>query len=284
MKKIILTSSLILSLGFMSFGQSKDELDTAKLNLGKKIVKIYTKNDEVTQITFDSKDTTATKKKKDEDCEECKKKNKYKGKLESLDFGFTTLLNQNGTTAFTTNNYLQNDPGKSFYLTANFFNRRLPIYKHYVGITSGFSLNWSSISIKNNQTLTYSNDSLYVVPSTFKDPFDKNKLRSLYLQVPLLLELRNKEEISKSSYLQVGVIGSFLIESKLIQKIHTDHIKSVQKFTGDYALNQYKLDATIRFGFKDIGFFTNYALTPLFKTNKTSDAFPLTFGMSLFID
>jgi hypothetical protein len=144
-------------------------------------------------------------------------------------------LNQNRTTTFTSNNYLQNDPGKSFYLTANFFNRRLPIYKHYVGITSGFSLNWSSISIKNNQTLTYLNDSLYVVPSTFKDPFDKNKLRSLYLQVPLLLELRNKEEISKSSYLQVGVIGSFLIESKLIQKIHTDHIKSVQKFTGDYA-------------------------------------------------
>lgn len=284
MKKIILTSSLILSLGFMSFGQSKDELDTAKLNLGKKIVKIYTKNNEVTQITFDSKDTTATKKKIDEECEECKEKNKYRSKLRGLDFGFTSLLNKNGTTTFTTNNYLQNDPGKSFFLTTNFFNRRLPIYKHYVGITSGLSFNWSSISIKNNQTLTYLNDSLYVVPSTFKDPFDKNKLRSLYLQVPLLLELRNKEEIAKSSYLQVGVIGSFLIESKLIQKIHTDHIKSVQKFTGDYALNQYKLDATVRFGYKDIGFFANYALTPLFKTNKTSDVFPLTFGMSLLIN
>ena len=145
MKKIILTSSLILSLGFMSFGQSKDELDTAKLNLGKKIVKIYTKNNEVTQITFDSKDTTATKKKTDEECEECKEKNKYRSKLRGLDFGFTTLLNKNGTTSFTTNNYLQNDPGKSFYLTTNFFNRRLPIYKHYVGITSGLSFNWSSI-------------------------------------------------------------------------------------------------------------------------------------------
>ena len=64
MKKIILTSSLILSLGFISFGQKEDEVDTAKLNIGNKIVKIYTKNDEVTQITFDSKDTTATKRKR----------------------------------------------------------------------------------------------------------------------------------------------------------------------------------------------------------------------------
>jgi hypothetical protein len=280
MKKIILTSSLILSLGFMSFGQSKDELDTAKLNLGKKIVKIYTKNNEVTQITFDSKDTTATKKKTDEECKECKEKNKYRGHFQGLDFGFTTLLNSNGGTKFINDSYLENDPAKSFYFNFNLFDTKLPIFKEYVGITTGLGFNWTQIGIKNNQTLKFNNDSLFTITSTSTESFSTNKLKGLYLQVPLLLEFNTNLDPNKSAYLALGVLGGFKINSKLVQRIDTDHQESDQKFKGDYALNSFKLDATVRFGYAGIGFFANYALTPLFDVKKTSTALPLTFGLS----
>lgn len=280
MKKIILTSSLILSLGFISFGQKKDEVDTAKLNIGNKIVKIYTKNDEVTQITFDSKDTTATKKKKDEDCEECKKKNKFNGHFQGLDFGFTTLLNSTGSNSFSKTPYLENDPTKSIYFNLNLFEHRLPIYKEYIGITTGLGFNWTQIGIKNNQTLKFNNDSLYAIASTSTESLSTNKLKGLYIQIPLLLEFNTNTDFNKSFYLAAGVIGSFKINSKLVQKIDNDHIESVQKFKGDYALNPFKLDATVRFGYNDLGFFVNYALTPLFDIKKTNIAMPFTFGLS----
>lgn len=280
MKKIILTSSILLSLGCIAFGQKVVKMDTAKLNIGNKIVKIYSKDDEVTQITFDSKDTTATKNKKDEDCVECKEKNKYKGHFLGLDFGFTTLLNSQRTINFKENSFLENDPAKSFYFNFNLFDKKLPIYKEYIGITTGLGFNWTQIGVKNNQTLKFNNDSLFAIASTSSESFSTNKLKGLYLQIPLMLEFNTKSDPDKSFYLAAGVLGGFKLNSKLVQKIDTDHTESVQKFKGDYALNTFKLDATVRFGYGGLGFFANYALTPLFDVKKTSVAMPLTFGVS----
>ena len=274
MKKIILTSSIILSLGFISFGQKKDELDTAKLNLGNKVVKIYTKNDEVTLITFDSKDTTATKKKKEEDCAECLANNKYKGHWSGIDLGAgivnnsTFLANNNATFGW-----------RELNMSINIFDKKIPLYKEYIGLTTGLGWNEIDLSITKNQNINLSADSLWTTKDPNKD-FSHNVLSVGYLTVPLMLEINTNPNPKKTFYFLAGVTGGVKIYSIIDQSSKTSNTSTESMISGKFGLNAFKLDASARIGYKHIGLFANYALTPLFDTRLTKAAYPLTFGVS----
>jgi hypothetical protein len=41
------------------------------------------------------------------------------------------------------------------------------------------------------------------------------------------------------------------------------------------------LDAAMRMGYGNWGAFATYSLLPLFETSKTTEVFPLTFGLSI---
>jgi hypothetical protein len=149
------------------------------------------------------------------------------------------------------------------------------IYKHYVGLTTGFGVNFTQIGISNNQHLRANSDSLWLIPDSVNN-FSKNKLRATYLQIPLLLEFNTNADEDKSFYVATGVIGGIRVGSAVIQKLDGDK----DKFKGTYGLNPFKCDATVRIGYAGWGAFANYALLPLFDTDVTAEAFPLTFGIS----
>ncbi len=274
MKKIILTSSLILSLGSIAFGQKKDEIDTAKLNIGNKIVKIYTKNDEVTQITFDSKDTTTTKKKKDEDCEECKAKNKYKGHWAGIDLGAGIVNNS----AFLSNN-TSTFGWRELNMSFNIFDKKIPLYKEYIGITTGLGISETDLSITKNQNINFNSDSLW----TTKDPskeYNHNVIGCGYINIPLMLEINTNSNPKKTFYILAGVTGGMRIYSEIMQNSNTNNTTTGTMITGKFGLNTFKLDASARIGYKHLGLYANYALTPLFDTRLTKAVYPLTFGVS----
>jgi len=54
-----------------------------------------------------------------------------------------------------------------------------------------------------------------------------------------------------------------------------------EKLKGTYGLNSFKLDGTVRLGYGSWGAFASYSLLPLFDTAKTTEVYPLTFGLSL---
>lgn len=287
MKKSLLKVGLFLLATTFSFAQSETKgADTSKLIIGKKIVKIYTKGGEVQKITFDSKENDAQayqkQLEKDRKKDSTKVANyKYEGHWEGMDFGTSIMLNTSGHTTFSKQNFLENDPSNSFYMNLNLFQRKLPIVKEYVGLTIGGGFNWTSIGIRNNQTLNSNVDSVWVTTDkTLGYNYDKNKLRASYLTVPLFLEFNTKTNPEKSAYLMLGVVGGLKLNSKFIQKVDNDKIELDNKTKGDYALNPFKLDASIRAGYKSIGMFANYSLLPLFDTKRVEKAMPLSFGLS----
>lgn len=264
MKKIITSIFAISSLVIFAQEEKKEhESDTVRINFKKKEVYIV---DKVIKDTVDASP----------DEEETENEGHWAG----IDFGPTILLNRSGGTSFPTDKQWENDPGKSFYWNINLYDHRFNIYKHYVGITTGFGFNFTQIGIRNNQILMENTDSLWLVKDTVNN-YRKNKLRALYLQVPLLLEFNSKADDDKSFYLSTGLIGGVKVGSALIQKINRDKYEAKQKVKGDYALNSFKLDATVRFGYGDWGLFVNYALMSLFDEKKTSAAYPLSFGATL---
>lgn len=192
-------------------------------------------------------------------------------------------MNSSFQTSFPTDDIWENDPAKSFYWNINFMDHKFNLYKHHVGLTTGFGVNFTQIGIKNNYILfekTSTSDSLfYAVDSV--NQYSKNKLRATYLQIPLLLEFNTNENEDKSFYFALGVIGGVRVGSAIIQKIERDNYDNKQKTKGTYALNPFKADATVRLGYGNWGAFANYALMPLFDTERTSEVYPLTFGLTM---
>jgi hypothetical protein len=273
LKKIIYTVFFLTSLSLFA----QQEKDTTRLNFGEtEVIIINSKKGKVlvdeNLLLVDTIDATPNDKKD--------KKTDNEGHWGGLDFGVTMLMNSAMQSSFPSNNFLENDPAKSWYWNINMVDHRFNIYKHYVGITTGFGVNFTQIGIKNNNVLYDNNDSLWVVKDTINN-YSKNKLRGTYLQIPLLLEFNTNEDQDKSFYVATGVIGGVRVGSAVIQKIERDNFNNKQKSKGTYGLNPFKLDATLRMGYGNWGLFANYALLPLFDTKKTEEAYPLTFGLSM---
>lgn len=263
MKKLLFIS-LFSALAAGVYGQ-EEKKDTTRVNLGKIEVLIVELGDK-------SDDTVFIDPKAHRDNE---------AHWAGIDFGFTVLMNQAGGTSFPGESYLKNDVARSQVWNFNILEHKFKIVKEYVGITTGLGFSLNQVSFDNNFVLGASGDSTFAIQDTLIG-YDKNKLRATYLTVPLLLEFNTNKDNNKGFYLAAGVVGGLRIASryKTVHKEGGDKVKSVQK--GDYNLNPFKLDATVRLGYGSFGAFASYNMLPLFEKGATvNTAYPLTAGLTL---
>jgi hypothetical protein len=253
-----------------SIGQTKGVPDTTRMNIGKMEVILIDHSLEKTMIPLDTIDATPS--------EEDKKQ--LEAHWAGFEFGFTSLLNEAGKSEFPSNLYWRNDPVKSMVFNLNLFERKLSIWKNYVGITTGAGLSFAQIGLRNNYTLISTVDSVFAVIPAEQEDYKKNKLRATYLTIPLLLEFCDKVEKEDGFFLSVGVVGGVRIASSY--KRTTSDDKDIRR--ANFDLNPFKLDATARIGFGAWGAFASYSLIPVFNTDKTIAVFPISFGLSLHFD
>lgn len=196
-----------------------------------------------------------------------------------MDFGFNVMTNGSGSSKFPAYKYWENDPVHSIYFNLNVAEKKLKIIQEYVGLTTGIGFNFNQFEFKNNYILMDSVDTIVGLVSP--QDYSKNKLRAAYLQIPLLLEFNTNKDNEKGVYLAAGVVGGVRLTSRLkrVGKLNGDVFK--EKIEGTYALNPFKLDLTARIGYGDFGAFVNYSVLPLFDTAKTTEVYPLTFGVTL---
>ena len=272
MKKIITTSLVVMA--YLTAQAQENKPDTTRLNMGETQVLII-KTPKGTVIVDENTEPTDTI-----DVEDGTEDNSHDGHWAGVDFGVNMLMNSQFKTSFPENPEWQNDPAKSYYWNFNFIDRRFNLYKEYVGITTGLGLNFTQVGLKNNYILNENSDSLWVVKDTVNN-YSKNKLRAAYLQIPLLLEFNTNSDADKSFYLATGLIGGVRIASSVKRKSEVNGVDNTEKIKGTYGLNPFKLDATVRMGYSNWGFFANYSLLPLLDTHKTVEVYPLTLGLSL---
>lgn len=242
--------------------------DTTRINMGSKQVLIINVPEDIDEPANDTIDAAP-----DEE-----ERSAIEAHWAGLEFGPTMLLNSSMKSSFPNDPQWENDPGKSFSWNLNLLEHKFPIYKNYVGITTGLGFNWTQIGLKQN--LLYANsDSIFVFNDTI-NTYAKNKLRAIYLTVPLMLEFCTKESGNEGFYLAAGVIGGLRIGSSTKQVIEDDKSKERIKTKGTYGLNAFRVDAAVKMGYKDWGVFANYNLMPLFDTDKTAAVYPLTFGLT----
>jgi len=82
-------------------------------------------------------------------------------------------------------------------------------------------------------------------------------------------------------YFNFGLIGGVHFATKTFRKYEVNGGVNKDKIKGKYNVNPFKVMATARVGYKNVGLFVNYNLLPLFTPGATQTAYPLTFGIRL---
>ncbi len=248
------------------------EPDTTRLNVGSREVLIITRGGSEESDEFDLDF--------DEEGNEIpSKSNKSEAHWAGLDFGFTMLMNDGFSNSFPNHPYWQNDAARSQVWNLNIMEHKFNFGTPYVGLTTGLGFSFTSVAFDNNYIVTSTADTIFATIDTLNS-YSKNKLKASYLTVPLLLEFNTNADADRSFYLAAGVVGGVRLTSKIKRKGEFEGKEFEQKEKGTYGLNSFKLDATARLGYGSWGAFANYSLLPLFDTGKTTEIYPLTFGLS----
>jgi hypothetical protein len=189
------------------------------------------------------------------------------------------FLNATGKIANGDDSYfLQLDHARSIGFNLNFAQKRFPIIKEYVGLTTGLGLQWNRYALKNNVNVGYASDSIFGtenVDVTFK----KNFFRSTYLQVPLLLEFSTNREPSKAWHLSAGVIGGIRIGSSWRTKWEADGKTNRNNEKATYHFQPFQAMATVMLGYDNWNIYVNYGLTEVFEKGKGPEFSPVTAGV-----
>jgi hypothetical protein len=272
MKTAFYTLPLLLIAG-VSFGQEEKtaDPDTTRMNMGKVEIIIVDHSDEEEDLQeIDTVDAAP-----DEE-----ERRNFEAHWAGLDMGFSVMMNNAMSASFDNYEYWENDPARSMTWNLNLLEHKFPIFREYVGITTGLGFSWTQMAFRDNYLLQHTSDTLFAVIDTV-NTYSKNKLKASYLTVPVLLEFATNADEDRSFYLAAGVVGGVRLTSKVKRVGEFDGKEFKQEDKGVYGLNAFKLDGTVRMGYGSFGAFASYSLLPLFDTDKTTEVYPLTFGLTL---
>ncbi|NQX91377.1 MAG: outer membrane beta-barrel protein [Flavobacteriales bacterium] len=207
-----------------------------------------------------------------------------------IDMGFNILLNENQGTSFgEESEWMETELIRSMSWSFNIAEYKLKLVDNYVGLTTGLGFTWNSYGLAENVRLMGGDSTFAAIASDtvagYLD-FDKNKLRSTYLRIPVLLEFNTSNNPDKSFHISVGVVGGVLLNDMNKVKYEEEGKRVKNRTRGKFARGEYNftpltLDAHVRVGVGDFTIFANYGLTSLFEDGKGPEAYPLTVGISL---
>jgi len=196
-----------------------------------------------------------------------------------LDFGISTYLvdgslNHDDLEGFALNH------GKSNNFNLHIFRHRVHLLAETLFFEYGLSTNWRRYSLKDDVIIsreaTGLSDGRKIM--TFVDsPVDnkKNKLRSTYLEIPLMFTISPKDS---KFFISAGMFGGMRIGGSQKFK-NKDEGKTITK--ADYELRDFSTGVVGRIGFGPIDFFCQYSLNPLFNDGVSPELTPISFGISV---
>jgi len=182
------------------------------------------------------------------------------------------------------NHFLDNDLIRSNVLSLNIlqYSKGIQQTRNNIGLVTGLGLSFQSYHLDNNTTISV-DENRKIHPSVlYFDSSQKSKLSSLYLEVPLLLEFQIPiSHYSNRLYFSAGLTGAKRLETHTKVKYHKNGKREKLKSPGDYSINDYKVAASLRVGYRWVNLFASYDLEPLFENRRGPKLHPFSAGIKL---
>jgi hypothetical protein len=206
----------------------------------------------------------------DKEKERARARTRFRGHWSGVEFGFNNYLTgENSLSLPVSIDYMTLHSGKSSNFNLNFSQLSLGMTRR-IGLVSGLGLNWNNYRFDyNNNIIKGTNGVIEIL-----DPgaaLEKSKFTTLYLTIPLLLEVQIPVD---NNYLNLsaGGIGGIKLGSHTKMVFQDgDKVKS----DADLSLNILRYGTTARLGYENFQLFATYYFTPLFKAGKSPDAVDL---------
>lgn len=196
--------------------------------------------------------------------------------------GVNGWLSNGGLTMQKGEEYMRLNYGKSLNFQLNPFEKNIHINKNYLNLVVGLGFEWNQYEFSNKTRLNPdSNYTFGVIDSTNTFSYKKNRLKSTFVNVPVLLEFNTNKDPKKAFHIALGIIGGYKLGSRTRQIVEQNGrtIKYVKK--DDYNLNSFRVNAHASIGYHNLTLYADYSLTPLFENGKGPVLYPFTIGVKL---
>jgi hypothetical protein len=236
-----------------------------------------TKVNESTKVTI-SNDLISVEE-NDKENERARRRSRFRGHWTGIEFGFNNYVTSDKSLVLPADiDYMTLHSSKSSNFNINFSQLSLGMSRHF-GIVTGLGLNWNNYRFDGNNNIIKGDNGIIekLDPET---NLKKSKLATLFLTLPLMLELQIPVDHSRLN-IAAGPIGAVKLGShtKMVYE-NGEKIKS----NGDFSLNMLRYGATARIGYANFQLYGTYYMTPMFRTGKGpggNDLFPFEIGIAL---
>lgn len=191
-----------------------------------------------------------------------------------IDIGFSTYFHDGSLNLPATLDNFDQTYGGSLNLNLHVIRHRLPLIKDHVGLEYGLTVSWQQYKFSNDFRILED-----TIPFAVEDDgtaYKKNKLKTTFLEVPLMLTISPGKR--RSFYISGGVYGGVLLGAK--QKLKDDNGNKT-KIKDDFNLNKFRYGVIGRIGFGPFALYGQLALTDLFKEGQGPQLSPFNVGISI---
>jgi hypothetical protein len=177
--------------------------------------------------------------------------------------------------------FMDLNTGKSWNWNINIIDYGFGLGTDKVGIVSGLGFEFINYRFDGQNSIRkdeLTGEIVEYVPD-YAGNITKSKMNITYMTAPLLLEFQIPAP-RKRIYISAGVVGGLKLWSNTKMKYTQNGEKSKEKAKGDYNLSPLRWGVTARVGYRALGFYANYYLTPLFKDGMGPELYPFTVGLA----
>ena len=155
--------------------------------------------------------------------------------------------------------------------------RRSPLY-----LLGGPELAFNNYMLEGNYKWQNTNGITSVVPELTARQYQKTKLATSTLTLPLMLQLRLQDEHHRTTFrLGAGGFVGYRLASWTKLKYFEEGSTYKDKDYGSYNLNGWQYGLQAHIGYGDVNFFVKYNLNELFRDGRGPQAQTLSFGLRL---
>ncbi len=267
---------------------------TVTINNNEKEVIIEDESDNKTQIRIfgnniiirEKGDNTCIEIGSDNNHQYHRTKKRFKGHYTGLEIGFNNYVTYSKSTNLPPDaSFMELNAGRSTSYAINALQWSIGLDRMgNIGLVTGLGIEWNNYHFSNPYLLKKdeSGNTTYDITSR---PLDKNKLVTTHLNVPLLLELQFPTMQNKNSlYFSAGAIGGMRINS-YTRTVFDDNMEPHnQKGKSNYNIQKFRYGAMVRIGYRAINLYSSYYFSTLFEEEKGPELYPVSVGLSIYLD
>ena len=277
-KDSVLTETVKVTVGDEVFSIVENQ-DAVRIRLGDNGLTILESLEGGSKIMWEKyDDDPETFQEDDKEDQRRRSRNRFKGNWAGIEFGFNGYFTEDFSSVMPDDIYYMTlHSGKSNSFSINCVQQSLGFTRHF-GLVTGLGFEWNNYRFDGNNNIEKDENGNIIE----LDPgvtLKKSRFKTLYLNIPLLLEVKIPADNNHFN-VAAGLTGGVKLWSE--SKMVTDDDRKLQS-NSDFSLSVLRWGTTARIGFGNFQLFGTYYFTPLFKPGKGPggyDLYPVEIGFA----